>query len=320
MICYFPFSYLPEQQLRRLPALFPSWTIYQPAEFVATESMRRFAVQGALDLRTISGIDQGRLEVLVKEYKSWAEMRQGKRGGDLFNFAQALQGQTPLMDATNPSQLGTEIKHFGQARMGLGADPLLQAALFMAMAHQYDLQRDGLHARLGEVREMERRMYSQLAGQAEEIDEVVKEFSLSVEVSGGDEAGLYMTTERIRAWATLVAADPQRAAVYVTHSRAVWESVIDRFPEAIALGSITADSDPSRNLETMRAFVAAPDLRAVESKPQAESSGQPRIILHGLKGCTPQYFCARLTGSKQTQAVPPDTTGAAHTLIILLAE
>ncbi len=317
MICYMPFSYLSEERLCRVTRFFGKVTIYQPGDFLLTDDMRRHLDNNALEARIPADVDQGRLRNVLRDFKSWAARTQS-RAGDLAGFFRSMEGRLPMMDESNPSQIGTQIRRFGRQTGVPEPDPLFQAVLFMAVAHEYDTQQESLSRELGSIQALEQRMFDRLAGRPE------VERTPRVEPgpgSGPEEAGLYMTEQRIQAWATVAAADPLPPWAYLTHSRAVWESVLEKLPEMMWVGRWAMQpTQAGPQADWLEAIEALAFGREPSKAPTGEAGPAPHLSLYVLAGCDPCRFRALLSNGKVSQATDPRVEVTANTVLGLLEE
>jgi hypothetical protein len=320
MICYMPFSHLSEERLVGLVRLFGRMTIYQPAEFLLAGHMHRQRDEGGLDIRLPPNVDQDRLQTVFNEFTGWAGRLQSK-GGDLAGIFKAMQGRLPMMEETNPSQIGTQIRHFGQEPGNPFPEALFQAALFMAMAHEYDAQQESLGRELGSIDALEKKMFDHLAGQTGEVDEELERFTFKPEPSQAEDAGVYMTEQRIQAWAVMAATDPHPPWVYLTPSRAVWESLGDRLPETILAARWTLTGTPpvlaAERLEIIETLAFS---REPLNLPADQRPAGPQVELHVLPGCDPLTFCARLAQSGPPKPAALQQRIPVNTLIGLVEE
>ncbi len=321
MICYMPFSYFAEARLRRAVRYFGKLIVYQPGDFLLTESLRRRRAAGEVDARMPSGIDPVRLRNVLQAFKGWAGRVQS-RPGDLSSFFRSMAGRFPMMDDGNPSQIGTRIRQYGQPPEEPDSDPFFQAVLFMAMAHEFDAQQDALGRELGSVRTLEKRMFDQLAGRhetSEEIDEAVEALSVERSSPPEEDSGLYMTDQRIQAWAALAAADPEPPGVYVTHSRAVWESLVEMLPEMTRAAQWAMDAEAGLSAERLKTMENLLYSREPLNEPIPGVTA-PRLSLNVLTDCNPRRFCDLLSGRDDLPPSAPAAGIPVNTVLGLLEE
>jgi hypothetical protein len=215
------------------------------------------------------------------------------------------------MEDTYPTQIGNQIRNFGQPDHRQAIDPLSQAALFLSLAHAMDEQQVSLETELNTLRQREAHMFSKLSGDdPTDIPPSPPLGTIAPGNLGEGAANDFMIAERLRAWATLAANDSQSAWAYLTTSQPVMDKVLEIFPENLVLSrwplgrhvphgqtdpAITADiAEVLKQLAFSETFPASEPSAAEGGEILKESPGAPQIILYGIPGCTPQRFLERL--------------------------
>jgi hypothetical protein len=319
MICYMPFSYHSKKRLARVIHNFGKITIYQPAEYMLPEHMRSHRDHGDLEARIPVGIDQVRLRNVLQAFKGWAGMLQ-PRSGDLAALFNSMQGRPPMMEETSPSQIKTQIRRYGQKSETQVIDPVFQAALFMAMAHEYDSHQDALSHELGSVKALEGRMFERLSGRLQDVDDETVE----AQDCQPEDAGVYMTEQRLDAWAVLASTDPHPPWVYITHSRAVWESLHDRLPETVLAAHWTLDEKEGQGLTA--GHIQTIENLAFSRKPIKTAADEdktvttPYVMLHMLSDCDHLRFCSLLSKSDSPKPIVSRQGMPVNILLGLLVE
>ncbi|MBU4289417.1 MAG: hypothetical protein KKI12_14750, partial [Proteobacteria bacterium] len=74
---YFPFTYISEPVLEALSAFFKQIVVYQPSSLNVPESMQKLADSGLLEIRIPVKGDENKIDNILKDYKSWANIHQG---------------------------------------------------------------------------------------------------------------------------------------------------------------------------------------------------------------------------------------------------
>jgi hypothetical protein len=185
--------------------------------------MRDFADRGLLELIGPQDVDSGQLVLAFEQFKQWAHIHSGSSGSlaEMATYFKTSTGRPPLVDETSPTQISSQIRHFGEMTKGHGSAPLFKAALFLAMAQDYDRHQDDMVQELSAVQRREQQMLEQLSGQGVDPDEPIALTAARPAVGAPDESGLFMTEFRIKAWAELAFADQCAAHLVLTSSRAV---------------------------------------------------------------------------------------------------
>jgi hypothetical protein len=336
MICFFPHTYISTSRLRSLCECFPRLSIFQTSEKYVGDSMRQLVDQRRLDIRFPRHLKSERLEAMFDAFSAWAGMHP-KGLGDLKHFFRLHQNRPPLVEETHPTQIQSQIRRFGQGGDGsqndtyLSGDLQLQAALFLSLAHCFDEHQDTLSSDLGTIGQMEARMFAELSGDEaiETISSVLQKGLLkaipenAAEASRAGESGKYLVAERIRAWATLAADDPEPAWAYITTNLDVAEAVLDIFPESVGLThwNLGRSEDPEKKrtwrpsdlFATMEEFAFSRTFPVPEKSPvHAVGSIDPadtnvRFLLFGVPHCSPRQALAGLINGKPGYETSPSS-------------
>jgi hypothetical protein len=330
MICYMPFTDIEDRLLDKLTAALGTVTIYCPNPGVVSDYMLAAAREERLDLRSGHGVPAEHLDRAVREFRAWADLHGGDIA-DLAGLAKSMQGRPPLVDETNPTSIGDQIRHFGEQNPGGGADPVFQAALFLAMAQQFDQQQVAASRDLGAVLAMERAMLARLAGDAQDLKEGIGAAPVAGAAAGRLDTGVFMTAKRVRSWAELACRDtgPRSFVLYVTSSPAVMELLLDRFEQAQGPLRIGLDTEGNgaghRNrkvIETLESLTTAEDPAAVSAdwSQGSRSEAHPaNLAIYTLAGISPLDFPHHLAAAgNRVEPTPGPGRGAVNTLIGLM--
>lgn len=211
--------------------------------------MQQLEKSGILDIRIPVKYDGDKLDAIVKQYRSWANLHQGSE----IAFLKSRTDKIPFFDENSTTQITAEIKskEGRQNRSQEKPDPLLNAGLFLHLAQEYDMQDLTLTEDLQAVEAMEQDFMKDLKGESQDLDEeAAPEKRLEVH-----DPGYYMTKERIHAWTRIMQQDQQDSGLFVTTSRSVFETLIDSTPEAElvdVLDAIPVVDNEVEALETWR--------------------------------------------------------------------
>ena len=221
---YFPFTYISKPTAQALAACFAQTSVYQLAASKIPDEMRESADQGLFEIRTPVDDDGKKLDAIVKEYRTWADVHRGSEIGFLKSMADTI----PYFDETASSQIRAEIKKTGKKSPSPEKpDPLVRARLFLHMAQELDLENDRLTRDLVAVEAMEEDFMKELKGE----DDEDPARAAAIQALESDDPGHYMTQERMESWALLMQQDPQVSGLFITNSRAVLDLLLDRMPE-----------------------------------------------------------------------------------------
>lgn len=286
---FFPFTYISKPTARALAACFAQTSVYQLATSKIPDEMRESSDQGLFEIRIPVSDDGNKLDAIVKEYRTWADVHRGSEIG----FLKFMADKIPYFDETASSQIRAEIKKTGEkAPSPEKPDPLVHARLFLHMAQELDLQNDRLTRDLVAVEAMEEDFMKELKGE----DEEEPARAGTINALETDDPGHYMTQERIESWALLMQQDPQVSGLFITSSRAVLDLLLDRMPE----------------MEQVTRFDAVP---AGVPDPEALAAWQDELIKH-LENLADGPWPADVEAPADPPEVPGSETTVALTLFI----
>ncbi len=325
MICYMPFTSLENDQKQVLYNLLGTITVLVPAEGLLGPQMRSWGESGALDIRYPASVKGAQLIAALEEYKAWAELHQGSIG-EMAGFFKTAQGRTPMMDETNPSQIGYQIRHYGESRSH-GVDELLfKACLFLSMAQEHDIQQLGMVRELDEVNAMEQSMLRQLSGNADEPDLDVRGSQNPAPSSDRLTQDPYMISQRVRAWSRLALDCEAFPLMFVTLSKDVVASVLDMFTDAdsileqsISVNTGHPNPTPSSLRKHIEDAATHQDFKSFDpasSEGLASDEKGERFTLYKLVGISPDCFLTRLAAYGDEKEQPHRSDDASRYTLI----
>ncbi len=227
MILSLPFSHLPEMLIAPLTAAVGPVSVLLPSGRMASAQMRTAAERGELQLLAPEHVDPVQLDRAVKAFSQWAQLHQG-RSGDLTALFQV--GRSAAPHETSAHQLRTLIKQYGGDTADGAGDPIFQAALLMALAHDYDQQQEALDRELGAVRSLEKR-FGDILGDLDSDTVSLGQLTLRAE-SPDTEAGRHMVEQRVSSWARLALPMAGQTKALVTTSSHAWDHMMSLLPNA----------------------------------------------------------------------------------------
>ncbi len=196
--------------------------ILQLAEGLVPPHIRKAAEENMVELVFPEQLDGERLQVVLNDYLSWAELF-GRDSRTMALFYRQTQGLPPMVDEMAPSRIRSQVRkmvseQFDKTRQ---TDPIFKAGLILAMTQYYDLQEDELGGQLGNIVEMEKKLYRQLReGQEEGLPGPQI-------LTPPTDTGTVKTEERLVAWSLLAAKCSRLSSFWVTTSLAVIEYLIE---------------------------------------------------------------------------------------------
>ena len=321
---YFPFTFISEPILAELGDCFGKIVVYQSSRMNIPENMTAWEKNGKIDIRLPVEGDEEKIDKIFQEFETWAELHQR---GEL-SLLKTQAGKIPFFNDDAISQIKLDIKRQGHKK-SLREEPelLLNARLFLQMAQEHDLQNDALRQDLLSFEAMEQHLIKDLKGET---------LSSSTDnapyrsVATAD-AGQYMTKERIDAWVRIMLHDRQQSGLFITHSRAVIEHLLDDAPEAQILQDIdklTAleneiekkENRHNRLLRHLQTIAADASSAATKTTTDpalfTEKNSKKGFIFYIIPGLSPHQFFSRYmesTGRRSQDKKP--TESVKNTLI-----
>jgi hypothetical protein len=324
MITYMPFTYISRDHLELIAKALGPLAVYSPAPALVPDHMRRFSDRQLIELRTPEAIETGQLVLALEQFKQWADIHNGGIA-DMAGFFKSTAGRPPLVDESSPTQITNQIRHFGETQSEDGMAPLFRAALFLAMAQEYDRHQDDMARGLVAVNSLNKKMLAQLSGSGSGRTESLAAGDNRLPAGGADEQGLFMTASRIHAWAELAVADNCTTHLFLTTSRAVMDHLTDLFPDTLPMGSWDMapgqDADAAvgnrRNAIASIASGPVPDADALSiCMAPAQRKGAMQLEVIALTDCAPRSMARRLLSKDHCpEGSPGHDPEAGHTLI-----
>ncbi len=235
---YFPFTYISESVLEALSAFFKQIIVYQPSSLNIPESMQKQADSNLLEIRIPVKGDENKIDDIVKDYKSWANIHQGSE----MAFFKTKPDMIPFFGEFSTSQIKADIKKKERKQQNeKKQDSLLNARIFLHIAQEFDLQNWEINKDLLLLEEQTLNLIDNLKGDDElSFKENDREKVLKIDFQSE-----YMTPDRIIAWTHLLQYDQDMSNLFITNSRSVVEHLVEKTPEAKIVLSI--DSIPLTN-------------------------------------------------------------------------
>ena len=232
-IC-FPSTYVPDCVAQALAACFGQFIVYQPSAGKVPEQMLAWVERGVLDIRVPVTEDQNEFEAVVKNYLNWADLH-FDGSGQKPPFLQTWKNSIPFFDTSSSSQVVADIKtlHHGKTTSS-APEPLLAARLFLYFAQEFDRQNQEVVQDLKRHRQQEIELIRRLKM---EDDSLTAQFQKK-DVQKPDESADYLVLDRLRAWSQIFLTDTAISGIFITHTPAVLQELLNYSPTAQKLFSI----------------------------------------------------------------------------------
>ncbi|MEJ2158544.1 MAG: hypothetical protein P8X96_24735 [Desulfobacteraceae bacterium] len=330
MICYMPFTHIEEPHLRMLAGALGTITLYSPAEALVTEEMRQWEKEALLKIKYPCEVDGDRMTAIVRDYKAWADVHQ-ENLADMKGFFQARPEQHVMMEDTNPSQIRHQVRHYDERRDSEAADPLIDAALFLSLAQEFDTQQYAMAREMDAVQLLERQMMQQISGVGGEMDETMPSTGMPMVPQQDDALSPQMIPQRVRAWSILALNDMELPWLFATRSKSVIDHLLEQFAEREVIydqplisGEHIPVIPPQRMREMLRSLSVDPTTPSIEAPAgldESAPSSSVRLILYRLTGVSPRVFLETFAGRGAPDPhTGPQADAMHHTLVGLVTE
>ncbi|MBU4185952.1 MAG: hypothetical protein KKC23_07125, partial [Proteobacteria bacterium] len=235
---YFPFTYISEPVLEALSAFFKQIVVYQPSSLNVPESMQKLADSGLLEIRIPVKGDENKIDNILKDYKSWANIHQGSE----MAFFKMNPDKIPFFDDSSALQIKADIKKKKQKQQNeKKQDSLLNARIFLHIAQEFDMQNWEINKNLLLLEEKTLNLIDNLKGE-DELSFKENDIKKTLKT---DYQSDYMTPDRIIAWTHMLQYDQDISELFITNNRSAIEHLIEKTPEAKIVLNI--DSIPLTN-------------------------------------------------------------------------
>jgi hypothetical protein len=179
--------------------------IYQPIKKRVPENLVRLTANGVIELRAPLTRDDDRLCAALAELIDWGRMNPGRSAAEA-NILRTAQPRIPFFDDTAVSRIRSELRRC-EAAAGPELDrseAQFNARLFLALAQENDLAGESLDQHLSHFQTLTTAFLEHLP----EADGAAFNRQNRWPALGQEDPGARLTGQRMRAWATLAAADP----------------------------------------------------------------------------------------------------------------
>lgn len=315
---YFPYTYISTAVAEAAAACFGRCAVYQPLSDQLPRSMQDLVDKGIIDIRIpVAGGDR-ELVSAAKNYLNWAVAHTGSSGSN-FASLKTLHASVPPVDDTLSFHIVANIKkQLHDNSDGKYPDKVRAARFFLYFAQEFDRQSQELDHDLTEFSQKEQALIQDLKM---EDDPLAAEFNKDParRPEGNTD---YLITGRLEAWTRILLQDTEPAGLFVTHSTAMLEQLLDRAPMARKILDIeaipqlsAATLEPAAWQEQLFSYIS--DLAASIWNPDSEKKAQEFDIPAAENSVSlkiflvpdqngPQFFCraSRISWSEDDRLSP----------------
>lgn len=229
---YMPFTHLAASSARTLNSLVGPVVIYQPIKKRVAENLDRLTAKGMIELRAPLTRDDDRLCSALAELIDWGRMNHGRSAAGA-NIVRTGQPEIPFFDDTAVSRIRSDLR---RREAAAGPEPdrseaQFNARLFLALAQENDLAGESLDQHLSHFQTLATAFLEHLP----EADGAAFSRQNRGSALWQQDPGARLTGQRMRAWATLAAADPTPPEMLITTSSAVIDWLLEAPEDLLSL-------------------------------------------------------------------------------------
>ena len=328
---YFPFTYVSDPVAESLSACFGQFIVYRPLDENLTAQLQFWTDRGVADVRVPAAGNEAELITAINNYKTWADLHQdGSRGKAA--ILRSHMDRVPFFNELSTRKIAEDIK----ANIPVDSDTqppdfVLAARIFLYFAQEFDRQNQELTDDLIHHQQQEADLIRQLKM---EEDPVAVELR-NVPGQLPDPFADYMIPDRLESWTRIFCRDQDLAGLFVTHSTAVLEHLLERASTAtrvMHLKSIPAGKHPNAVRKSWQERLALNLVRLVEQNPADVSSesmasldfpaddNTVSLSVYRVPDQTPYEFFTRCAGMDRPPVDAPDCNGKYRNTLIALVQ
>ena len=268
---YFPFTYVSEPVAEALSACFGQFIVYRPLSENLSEQLQLWIDRGVADVRVPVTGGENELIAAVKNYQTWADLHRDS-SSEKVTLLKPHMDPVPFFNELSTRKIVEDIKEniHGNSNTQI-PDPVLTARIFLYFAQEFDRQNHELTDDFNHHQQQEAELIRQLKM---EEDPVAVEFR-NAPTNLPDPFADYMISDRLEAWTRIFCRDPEVSGLFVTHSAAVLDHLLDRASTAarvMHLESIPLGKYKNAGRESWQERLSLNLVRLVEQN-QIDASG-----------------------------------------------
>jgi hypothetical protein len=239
---YFPFTYVSDPMAEAVSACFGQFVVYCPAREILPEQMQLWINREVMAVRTPSSGNDEALKTAVKSYQNWADLHRGE-SFEKSTYLKTRMSSMPHLSEFSSSEIIADIKGKKNTKPAAEiSDFLLPARIFLYFAQEFDRQNHELTDGLNHHEQQEADLMRWLKMEADPFAEKLQ----NTTVRHSETLSEYMISDRLEAWARVFCREPEDSGLFLTHSPAVMEYLLDRISGAtriLHLESIPSGSE-----------------------------------------------------------------------------
>ena len=328
---YFPFTYVSDHVAEAISACFGQFIVYRPLKEKLTEQLQLWINRGAADIRVPVTGNENELKTAVKNYQTWADLHRDGSGERVATLKAGMD-PIPFFNEKSTRKIVEEIKGNTPGNSNIQPpDPVLAARIFLYFAQEFDRQNHELIVDLNHHQQQAAELIRQLKM---ESDPLAAEFQHPA-MQQPDSFADYMVSDRLEAWTRIFCRDPEISGLFVTHSTAVLEHLLDRVStvtrimhsESIPSGNLKQDERVSwqerLGLELVRLVEQNQIDAGCESMEPLDLPAADNTIslsIYRVPDQTPYQFFAHCADIDRPPAIAPDRSNKFRSTLIALVQ
>ena len=323
---YFPFTYVSEDDAKKLLGCFPQTIVLQPIAIPDQKIIRGIEYQ-----TPITG-DEEKIQKALAGYKNWAQLHQGSK----LSYFRTRMTDIPFYNESSIASIRSDIKKriteppAPSPGQNISSEASQFAArLFLAIAHEHDRYQDQIQNDLTAVDQMEKKLFDELKGGKEDGDEEPI-FSQSAKQQGQEADKEMLIDQRLQAWAQLAVMHSDQTCVYITTRKTVLDSLMELDlldePPIFELHNIPLENHNNETtvwkqalMDQLEKFAASDEIPSsnavLPTPPDVRADAHATLTVHAAKNISPMAFFHRLSAQKKTTLEKIKEGPCRHTLI-----
>lgn len=294
----FPFTTISSEQVEAIGPCCQRLGLYLPSDLDIPIHLKQLADAGRLALHLPVIGDTDRLKAVLADYRAWAALH-GPGALAQFKAFDAI----PLWDPESTPDLVGALGGKAAQPVPPLSEGLFKARVFLHLAQELDRRQDELGRDMAGLAAKEQALYAMLRGDGQADHDVAP--------APVPDAGATLTALRLQAWAKLVLAGTHLPGLMITTSQAVWEHLMETYPQTCIVARFSPMPEPSCLDEWIAGLASGSTGEAVARDVPPQPAGEhPALILARIGDWSCRHFLADLAGGDVPAATPIQTVPA----------
>ncbi len=314
---FFPFTFISKAAAEALHSLLGRIIVYSPSRLIDPALVNDAELVDLINRRIPVAGDEDLVKRIIQDFKAWGDIHRDG-GMDMSKFTGM---SIPFFDENSINQIKADIKKGLSTPTEMQANPLLQAKIFLHLAHEFDQQNDDVNQDLLLCEELERKLINDLTGtDGDTVNQNRPRKALR------DTSDNFKIGPRISAWTRIFLHDQEKSApIFITTSIDTIEYLKDKDEGLEKTFTIRADTQENGELsDKIDALANGPWDSAATLIPSLKDSDtygmeiSNRLTLYIRPDKTPHKFfagCAGIDLSEKKQTTRNTILGLVRTPI-----